>query len=124
MASFDIRKYMWNIFEIYRTQDIDNVRLALDMFIANMELGYDRYDGASDVDYSKLHDVWDDMSEAEHVHEKLIFNKVLTKVYLQLCDAWRAKDRRKFDSLCMVDLSMFGIPSTNPLNKKVPKKKK
>ena len=123
MASFDIRKYMWNIFEIYRTQDMDNVRLALDMFITNMELGMDRYEGATDIDYTKLHDSWDALSEAEHIHEKLIFNKVLTKVYLQLCDAWRAKDRRKFDALCLVDLSMFGIPSTDPLNRKVPKKK-
>ena len=101
----NIRNYMWNVFELSKIHEVENVRFALDLFITNMELGYGRYEGASDVDYAKLGKVWRSMKEVDRIDQKILFNRIIHKVYNQLCDAWRAKDRRRFETLCAVDVS-------------------
>ena len=114
MKDFDIRDYMWNIYEISNYQKLNNVRLALDMFIENIQLGYDRYKGASGVDYKLLSKVWNSKTESYHIHEKIIFNKVLHVTYKKLCDAWKHQDRAAFNAACRVSLMMFGIKATDP----------
>lgn len=102
--SFDIRNYIWNIFEISKAQDTNNIKLSLDMFITNMELSRERYEGASSLDYKKLHNDWANLGNNGQSIQRDIFNKVMYNVYVALCDAWRAKDRRKFDLLCFAEL--------------------
>lgn len=121
---FDIRDYMWHIYEISAANEVGNIRFALDMLIINMETGMERYEGASELDYTALHDEWDKFSEAEKIYQKIIFHKVIHKVYFNLSDAWRAKDRPKFEKLCYVDLTMLGVRGTDPniIIERLPKK--
>ena len=114
MKDFDIRNYMWNVWEISNHNKLNNIRIALDMFIENLELGYERYGGASGVDYNSLSKIWRRQSESYHTHEKIIFNKVIHKSYTNLCDAWSSRNRAKFEEACWVNLMMFGIARTDP----------
>lgn len=114
MKDFDIRDYMWNIYEISNYNKLDNTRIALDMFLENVELGYARYEGASNIDYSKLSEIWNNKPESCHIHEKIIFNKVLHVSYSRLCKAWKRGDREAFNEACRVSLMMFGVKATDP----------
>lgn len=92
-----LKDYIWDIYEIakrYNTQP----DIAMDMFIANLNQKADKYQGAN-VDYEKLGTDWRAMSLHEQHREKVEFNRI-TKAYLvPLSKAWRAKDRKAFDSV-------------------------
>ena len=82
---FDIRDYMWEIFCLSQTEDVHNVRLALDLFLVNVELGEDRYEGA-DVDYNKIMHKYLKLTENERKLQKEEFNAILDIAYKKLFD--------------------------------------
>ena len=51
---FNIRSYIWEIFEIRKYYNLSNIKLAFNMFMANIKLGYERYHGSSRENYSIL----------------------------------------------------------------------
>ena len=98
---FDIRDYMWEIFCLSQTEDVHNVRLALDLFLVNVELGEDRYEGA-DVDYDKIMHKYLKLSENEKELQKEEFNAILNIAYKKLCTYWHDHDKKDFE-LCAHD---------------------
>ena len=73
---FDIRNYMWEIFELSQSREVHNVRLALDLFLVNVELGESRYEGAS-MDYASIMLLWNKLSDQEKELQKDEFNLIL-----------------------------------------------
>lgn len=117
--AFDIRDYMWNVFEIAEELKVENIRIALDLFIVNMELGRERYHGSSYKKYTTLQKKWEPLTETQRNKQRIIFNEVIHKVYPALRDAWNNKDRNEFDAYAHCDLTHFGITETNPLHKPI-----
>lgn len=76
MKAFDIRNHIWDIFEISRHQQYLNLREALNMFLVNVELGFDRYEGA-DVDYLELRPTWNILSERGKKRQLYIFDYII-----------------------------------------------
>ena len=112
--AFDVRDYMWNVFEIANELHVENIRIALDLFIVNIELGRERYHGSSFKKYPTLHKKWEPLTESERNKQRIIFNEVIHKAYPALRDAWNSNDRETFDALAHCSLRHFGIPETDP----------
>lgn len=93
---FDIRNYMWEIFELSQSGEVHNVRLALDLFLVNVELGESRYEGAS-MDYASIMLLWNKLSDQEKELQKDEFNLILDINYKCLCDYWVMNNRERFD---------------------------
>ena len=110
---FDIRDYMWQIFQIAFYNNITNIRIGLDLFLMNLELKRERYRGSTNISYRKIGNLWNDLTEAGQVHQKLIFNRIIHLNYLDLCKAYKDRRRDIFNKLCRVDLSMFDIDYTD-----------
>ncbi len=108
MKDFDIRDYIWNIYEICDFQKISNLNLALNMFIENLDLGYERYDGTC-LNYKELSKIWNGLPNSYRIHEKLIFKKVLDTSYGKLCKAWNNKNKNKFNTICKSVRMKYGI---------------
>ena len=121
---FDIRNYIWNIFEISITQKLGNVRAALDLFIINVELGYSRYNGADYLDYSNISDLWNELSESDKNRQKKIFNNIICKVFTKLSKAWYTRDRQVFNALCFTELEDSEDALNSKPNNKDKRKKK
>lgn len=96
---FDVRDYMWDVFEIRNFNNLLNIRSAFDMFIVNIELGQKRYDGA-DLNYYKLNKKWNMLFDFQKKHEIEIFNKIIDKEYIELLTMWRNNNKLYFYSLC------------------------
>ena len=107
MKEFDIRDYIWNIYEISNFYKFTNVYSALDMFIENLDLGYNRYAG-TDLDFETLSKIWKQLPKSYHTHEKAVFKHVLDVSFSKLCDAWKSKNRADFDKACKVRI-IYGI---------------
>ena len=116
MENFNIRNYIWNIYEISDFHNHADIRMALDMFIANLDFGYERYAGATGIDYEELSKQWLSKSKSYHIHQKLIFNKIINTVFGDLCDAWKLKDKNAFEKACFSCITMFGIEAVKPDN--------
>lgn len=111
---FDVRDYIWYIYEIFTTNEVGNIRFALDMFIINTETEIERYQGITKLDYVAINKKWSKLSEPEKIYQKILFNKLMHKVYFNLLDAWKENNHYKFEKLCRVDLTMQGVQGTNP----------
>ena len=107
MKEFDIRDYIWNIYEISSYYKLNSIYTALDMFIENLDLGYKRYAG-TELDFESLSKVWKQLPKSYHTHEKAVFRHVIDIAFGKICDAWKAKDRDKFDKACRVRM-IYGI---------------
>lgn len=106
---FNIKNYIWNIFEIMESQHISDSRLAFNMFIVNLELGRERYHGARYVRYGKLHNVWTKMTDDDkHVQEQ-IYNRIMSKLSPALIAAFSSRNRFEFEILAHLDLISLGI---------------
>ena len=99
---FDIRDYMWQIFQIAFYNNITNIRIGLDLFLMNLELKRERYRGSTNISYRKIGNLWNDLTEAGQVHQKLIFNRIIHLNYLDLCKAYKDRRRDIFNELCRV----------------------
>ena len=108
MKDFDIREYVWNIYELCNFHKLTNLNLALDMFIENLDIGYERYEGAN-LEYEKLYDIWANLPESYRAHEKMIFKKVLDNSYGKLCEAWNKKDKDNFTTICKSVRMKYGL---------------
>ena len=51
---FDVRNYMWNVYEIYNYHNLDSLYKALDLFMTNVKLGMARYPGATGANYTDM----------------------------------------------------------------------
>lgn len=111
---FDVRDYMWYIYEIFTINEVGNIRFALDMFIINVETEIERYQCITKLDYAAINKKWNKLSEAEKIYQKILFNKLMHKAYFNLLDAWKENNHYKFEKLCRVDLTMQGIKGTDP----------
>ena len=99
MDEFDIRDYIWNVFEISRKQK-KNIYAAFNMFITNVAYGHEKYDGAIYVHYKNLNKSWEDLTEPEKDYQRKVFKKVVRKYKYQLRKAWNNKNRLKFHTIC------------------------
>lgn len=97
---FDIRHYVWNIYEISDFYKLKNMTVALDMFVTNIELGCDRYSGASEIDYIKLRRQWNRTSKQYRSYERIVFDTIIQISYSKLCRAWVKKDKHGFINIC------------------------
>lgn len=94
----ELKNYIWNIYEIAKANNVAR-DVARDMFFANMELGTDKYKGATNVSYRRIGLKWKALSASQKHHEKEEFNRI-TKEYLKpLSQAWQAKDKKAFDAV-------------------------
>ena len=93
---FDIRDYMWNIFELSKTEDVHDVRLALDLFLVNVELGENRYEGAA-LNYNKIMHKYFMLNICERELQREEFNAILDVNYKNLCNCWQCKNRKGFE---------------------------
>lgn len=112
MKEFDIRDFIWNIYEICEFHKLTNLNLAFDMFVENLNLGYDRYEGTY-LNYEELHKTWSQLSDSYQMHEKMIFKKVLDSSYGRLCDSWNKKDKENFNSICRSVRTKYGLLKIN-----------
>lgn len=110
MKKFDIRKYIWNVFELTIAQDIGNVKTGLELFIQNMELGRYRYKGVTNVDFRALGDKWNLLSEQDRQYQVMVFNTIIDKSMIDLSRLWNDKDRKAFMDICFIDKKVYGIP--------------
>ena len=117
MEVLDIRDYIWNVFEIATYHDTTTIQYALDMFLANVDLGLERYEVAYDVSYARLHKRWNRMANTEKDFQKMIFNKIIRYSYICLYDTWVLDDREEFDRLAhMRNLHELGMSEVDPNN--------
>ena len=94
----ELKNYIWNIYEIAKANNVAR-DVARDMFIANMELGTDKYKGATNVSYRRIGLKWKALTADQKHREKVEFNRI-TKEYLKpLSEAWQAGDRKAFDAV-------------------------
>ena len=117
MEVLDIREYIWNVFEIATYHDTTTIQYALDMFLANVDLGLERYEGASGVSYIRLHKKWNRMVKSDKEFQRMIFNKIIRYSYLCLYEAWMEDDKEKFDKLAHIrNLHELGLSEVDPQN--------
>lgn len=127
MKKFDIRKYIWNVFELTIAQEVGNVKTGLELFIQNMELGRYRYKGVTNVDFKALGEKWNTLPESEQEYQVMVFNSIINKSIFTLSEFWRNKDRKAFMDFCFMDKKVFGIPEREvkkPNTKKKYRKRK
>lgn len=101
MGRFDIRVYIWNVYEICDFNKLKDIYLAFDMFIENLELGYERYKGAN-LDYESISNEWKSSPKSYQIYEKLIFKYIINKSQDKLCNAWVKKNKINFANACKV----------------------
>ena len=105
MDEFDIRDYIWNVYEISRKHRT-NVYNAFNMFITNIAYGHEKYYGAIYIHYKTLNKEWEDLTEPEKDYQRKVFKKVTKKYKGQLRKAWNNKDRLKFHSICFMSINL------------------
>ena len=93
---FNIRDYMWEIFELSTSEEVHNVKLALDLFLTNVELGEERYEGSS-IDYSSISHEWNRLTEYEKELQRKEFEIILNINYRYLVKYWLLHKRTLFD---------------------------
>lgn len=122
---FDIRKYIWNVFELTVAQNVSSVYIGLDLFIANMELTRYRYKGTSNVDYNTIGTKWNKLSIQEKDYQRLVFKSIVTdRNIVELNRYWRLKDIKGFNDFCFMDLEIFGLKPFEIQKKKSKPKRK
>lgn len=100
---FDIRKYVWNIFEISVANKVDT-KFAFELFITNVTLGKERYGGATDVDYRVLKMVWEELNEKDASIIEHTYSSLLNDKHVELYKAWRSGNKELFYNLCGTSL--------------------
>lgn len=93
---FDIRDYMWEIFCLSQTEDVHNVRLALDLFLMNVELGENRYEGTN-LNYNDIMHKYLRLNKQERELQKEEFNAILDVAYKRLCIYWHNHNKEDFE---------------------------
>lgn len=96
---FNIKDYMWNIFEITNYNHIDNIKIGLDLFIMNLELRKERYKGAYKINYDIIGKQWNSLLYAQKLRQKQYFNEIIKYNYLKLCKEFRSNRFDKFINL-------------------------
>ena len=107
--NFDIRDYIWNIFEISKEQNTDDISTAFDMFIENLNLGRDRYKGCDNLDYSKVSKSWLSMKDSARDKQIRIFNKIIESRFIRLRDAWMDDNKSLFEVLSHPSYKYIGV---------------
>lgn len=105
MDVFNIRDYIWNVFEICQYNKINNIRIALELFLKNIEIGRNRYPGCTNINYGKLTKLYSNSTKAYIRKQKIIFNKIIHIAYGNLSKAFRENDKCKFEKYCNIDIS-------------------
>lgn len=118
MEDFDIRDYIWNIFEIRKYNRTKGIYPALNMFISNVAFGYEKYKGALFIHYKNASEDWNDLTEPEKDIQRSMFKKVMYYLGDDLYKAWSSHNRIDFYSICYTDISEFGPPPTCRKSKK------
>lgn len=108
---FDIRDYIWDIFEISRVQNIENANMALRMFMVNLEFGKERYSGSTKIDYYKLRKEWANLSFKERSRQLLVATKLIEYKYPKLYDHWIRNDKSGFCNISYLSPNTYGVPS-------------
>lgn len=93
---FDICDYVWDIFCLSEAEDVHNVRLALDLFLINVELGEGRYEG-SDLNYESIMKKYVKLNIYEKELQKEKFNAILDIAYRDLCTYWCCNNKEDFN---------------------------
>lgn len=102
---FDIRNYIWNIFEISVANKVDT-KFAFELFMTNVTLGKERYGGATGVNYRVLNMVWEEMSEKDASIVEHTYSSLLNDKHVELYKAWRLNDKELFNNLCGISLNV------------------
>lgn len=111
--NFDIRDYIWNVFEISKEQNTSNINIALDLFIENINLGRERYKGLSFLDYDQLSKYWWNLSDKERKMQIVIFNKIMNNRFVKLREAWVMNNRNLFNILAHPSYKTIGVKRIN-----------
>lgn len=122
MESFDIRDYIWNIFEIRKYNRTKGIYPALNMFITNVAFGYAKYKGALFIHYKDASEEWNDLTEPEKDIQRSMFKKVMYYLGDDLYKAWSSHNRMSFYSICYTDISKFDPPACHKSKNKRSKK--
>lgn len=102
--NFDIRYHIWNVFEISTAQGIGNLQEALEMLLANVELGLPRYKGATQINYFDCMKKICKTPKEKRLDQRLLFNKCMERCSSALFKAWKEQDREKFNQICIEDI--------------------
>lgn len=103
LGAFDIREHIWNIYEISKQQQYLNMREAFNMFIVNVELGFDRYKGA-DVDYAKLKEKWELLSILGKRRQLAIFDYILKHFSVFILHCGMNSNREMVEKFRFIDI--------------------
>lgn len=103
MEVFDIRNYIWDIFKISKNQQYLNLREALNMFLVNIELGFDRYEG-SNIDYLKLKPKWNMLSERGKKRQLYIFDYIIKNFSVFILRSCLKSDKETINRFKYMDI--------------------
>lgn len=104
--AFDIRDYIWDIFELSNVQNIHNVLLSYEFFMTNVELGINRYKGL-DIDYVDLRNRWNSLSERSKEYQKDVFISLINLNYKHICEAWNNHNKDDFTKFVHKDITIY-----------------
>ncbi len=96
-----IQEHIWSIFEIKHKEDC-SFDEAFDMFIFNVELGYDRYKGAKGISYKNLNKKWEKIAWFAKEEQKLKFKNLTRKYMVHLVKAFNTNDKESFQAICNI----------------------
>ena len=96
---FYIKNYIWFIFQIKQKQR-QSIKIAYDMFIANLELKTERYKGAKGLKYKPVQNLWNKLDDNEKEAQRKLFFKFVNKNCSILHRLFIENDRDSFIKIC------------------------
>ena len=106
---FDIRNYMWNVYEIYNYHKLDSLYKALDLFMTNVQLGMARYSGATGANYVDMQIKLHNTRKKKVLLQRKIFESCLLRNESKLKEAWESRNRELFEQVCLDDIIFFKL---------------
>lgn len=96
---------------ISEAQKVMNVHIALDMFLTNATLEYDRYRG-SNLNYASIAKLWKGLTLVEQARQKELFEKIIRKCYCELVCHYARSEKEIFCNIIRMDPKFFGFFSS------------
>ena len=123
MEYFDIRNFIWNVFELAEYNELSNIFYGLDMLIANLSLPKIRYEGST-LKYKEPSEFWMDLTYERKQSQRKLFSITIRYHYIDLYEAYLDNDRDLFDRIALSRINYEEVPVDTPKDTHVPKRMK
>lgn len=121
MEYFDIRNYIWNVFELSEYNDLSSIFYGLDMLIANLTLPSIRYKGST-LKYKEPSKLWMDLGYVAKQSQRKLFSITIRYHYINLYEAYCANDKELFEQIALSKIDLDKVPESMPRNTHVMKR--